>query len=178
MVLQFVRNNFIFILCFFLLSGQLCEQAEAQKRYEVKLFLLEDCKISQAYTPEIKNLFERYSSDTVQFSAYFPNPSSTQSAIDSFMTLYGLPFSYHLDEMQSEALKYGIRVLPEVVVYDHLHDKIIYRGRIDNLFAGLGKRRTRATERELNECLLAIQSGKKPEIRFTNAIGCFLEKRH
>ncbi len=175
MVLQIMHRLVILRVITLLFVGFFSGSSHAQNQYEVKFFLLEDCKISQAYTPEIRQLVKSYASDSIHFEAFFPHPSSTQASVDEFMHDYALPITYQLDKKQSEAKKYGIRIMPEVVVYEQLTKRLLYRGRIDNLFAGLGKRRSVATERELHDCLLAIRSGKNPFIPFTDAIGCFLE---
>ena len=55
-------------------------------------------------------------------------------------------------------------------------DQIVYQGRIDNLFAKIGKRRSRATQNDLRDALNSILKGIPIAVPKTTPIGCFLEK--
>lgn len=81
-----------------------------------------------------------------------------------------------MDPEQNMAAQFNIRVMPEVVVYDQKNSKMIYKGRIDNLFAGLGKRRNRASEHDLKVVLEMIVAGKAVDYHETQAFGCFLTR--
>jgi hypothetical protein len=67
----------------------------------------------------------------------------------------------------------GVRFAPEVVVLGP-DGQQRYRGRIDNLYADYGKRRTQPTERDLRDALDAILAGKPVPKETTKAIGCFI----
>lgn len=82
----------------------------------------------------------------------------------------------HVGRATVDGQKFDITVMPEVVVYAEKTDKIIYQGRIDNLFAAIGKRRSKATEHDLRDCLLKIQKAETILPRKTEAFGCYLTR--
>jgi hypothetical protein len=53
----------------------------------------------------------------------------------------------------------------------------IYRGAIDNWFFALGKYRNETTEHYLENAIQAMLDSRLPEIRKTEAVGCFIEKK-
>jgi hypothetical protein len=67
----------------------------------------------------------------------------------------------------------GATVTPEAAVISP-SGTLLYRGRIDDLYLDFGKRRREPTKRDLREALDAILTGKKPALRTTNAVGCFI----
>jgi hypothetical protein len=146
----------------------------AQNHYQVYFFLLEDCKITQAYIPEINTLQAEFESDSIEFKAFFPNPSSNEQLMAAFYKEYqpGLPCV--LDENQAMAKKFNILVMPEVVIYQDNKSRLLYQGRIDNLFAAPGKRRAKATKHELRDCLNKIQKALAIQYLKTDAVGCYL----
>lgn len=166
-------------LCWLLIFMGLFQLTQAQgpvsrAKYRVSLFLLEDCKISQAYIPELIRLYQTFAHDSIEFEGLFPAPSSDLSGMESFTRKHAVPWACRLDPDQSEANRLGIRVMPEVAVWRTDDGKLLYRGRIDNRWADIGKRRARATRHELQDCLTAITEGQVWEFRETEAIGCLL----
>ncbi len=148
----------------------------AQSSYGIYFFLLEDCKISQAYCSEMKRLHKEFANDSVAFTAYFPNSTSTKPNMDAFMHKYKLPMKYYLDSGRAISDQYQVSVLPEVVVVNLSSKTVLYQGRIDNLFVAIGKRRNKATEHDLKDVLKGIHSGKQLAYRKTEAVGCFLSR--
>ena len=51
---------------------------------------------------------------------------------------------------------------------------MVYRGRIDNVYAALGKRRPEATEHDLRKALDEVLSGRPVAEPRTQAIGCYI----
>lgn len=151
-------------------------QLIAQNHYQVYFFLLEDCKITQAYIPEIRKLHAEFESDSIEFKAFFPSPSSDQNLVKTFFDEYQPGITCVLDDNQVMAKKFDITVMPEVVVYQDHINKIVYQGRIDNWFAGLGKRRAKATKHELRDCLNKIQKAQAIQYLKTEAVGCYLTR--
>ena len=168
--------NLFKFLVFALLFGYVSHPIFAQGKYKVYFFLLEECKITQAYVKEINRLKKEYDCDSIAFKAFFPSPSSEINLVEKFMEEYQIDLNYEMDELQVAASKFDITVMPEVVLYDESKMKVLYQGRIDNLFAKIGKRRSRATTHELNDCLESIRNGKLINPFRTNAIGCFLTR--
>lgn len=149
-------------------------QSPHNDRITVYFFLLEDCKISQAYIPTIRQLHTQFAGDSIVFAGLFPNPISSASSVTAFQQKYDLPFSCNAEGTRAVASRFGIEVTPEVVVFQHAEQKILYRGRIDNLFERVGKRRKIVTSHDLRDALKAIQQNLDPPRRETQAVGCIL----
>ena len=139
------------------------------------LFILDDCIICQSYTPKINQLHAQYG-DEIIFMGIFPNFSSKPEKIASFKEKYHIYFETKSDYWKTLTHKFGVVVTPEVVLYDESKETILYKGRIDNEFASLGKRRRVVTTDELAEVLAMVHSGQKTPFPFTEAVGCFINQ--
>jgi hypothetical protein len=53
--------------------------------------------------------------------------------------------------------------------------ELLYRGRIDDGYAALGKKRAVVTEHDLRDALDAIAAGKPVKKAKTKAIGCLIQ---
>jgi peroxiredoxin len=148
---------------------------KANDSISVYLFLLDDCIICQSYSPKLNTLYQNYGQD-YKFIGLFPNFSSKPQKIKEFKEKYNIQFELKTDYWKTMVKKFGIEVTPEVIVYDERKDRILYKGRIDNEFAALGKRRKIVTTDELNEVLATLLSGDKRTFAFTEAVGCFINQ--
>ena len=50
----------------------------------------------------------------------------------------------------------------------------VYQGRIDDRYAGYGRKRTNTTSNELADALSAIASGQPIKKQKTKAVGCYI----
>jgi hypothetical protein len=64
-------------------------------------------------------------------------------------------------------------ITPQAFVIDR-SGEIRYRGRIDNLYAALGKTRQQVTSHDLRDALDAVLVGGKVPHPETEALGCFI----
>ena len=139
------------------------------------IFLLDDCIICQSYTPKLNELYNGFG-DGIPFIGVFPNFSSKQSKIDDFKSKYNIEFETKTDYWKTLTKKFGVTVTPEVVLYDNSRELILYRGRIDDEFVSLGRRRKVVTSNELENILLDVSLHSKGPFPFTEAIGCFINQ--
>ncbi len=144
------------------------------ERISVYLFLGEECIISQQYTLLIRRLHKEYASDEIRFLGLFPNPSSNSEKMAVFKKKYKLGFDLKIDALQHKMDEFGVKVTPEVVVFDHLKKEVLYQGRIDNTFFRVGKRRTITTTSELEDVLISLKDKKPAALEKTSAVGCFI----
>lgn len=157
------------MLIFFTLGNQL----SANDSLSLYLFLLDDCVICQDYTPTINRLHDKYG-EQVSFIGYFPNFSSKKEKIATYKEKYKIDFPLHTDYFKMQAAKYGAEITPEVVLYNHTTQEIIYQGRIDNKFVKLGRRRNVVTSHELSDALEAATSNQPIVKNKTQAVGCYI----
>jgi hypothetical protein len=142
----------------------------------VLLFVQTDCPISNSYAPEIQRICRAYESKGVSCSLAYEDVRVDAAAVRRHMKDFaytGVPAT--IDDSRALADRARATITPAALVID-ARGAVRYRGRIDNLYASLGKRRQNVTEHDLTDALDAILAGKpvpKPE---TEALGCFITR--
>lgn len=150
---------------------------QAQDRFTVYLFLLEDCKITQAYTDRLAEMHATYACDSIAFVGLFPNPLSSDTTAAAFQRRYAIPFPCTAWQAAELADSFAVRVTPEVVLFNQTTGAVLYQGRIDNLFERVGKRRRIVTAHELESALESVRRHKEIRVTHTQAVGCLLPRR-
>ncbi len=153
------------------------EIPEPQDSITVYIFLHESCIISQYYTLPLLELHTEYASEKIQFIGLFPNYSSKPEKIEAFKEKYKIPFELKTDYLKVETERFGATITPEVVVYNESNDKILYKGRIDDAYVRVGKRKRVTHTSELKDVLEAIVHNNSIAVSETKAIGCFINVR-
>ena len=150
-------------------------QSSSRDSVTLFIFLLDDCIICQSYTPKINELHQEFGSD-VEFKGIFPNFSSKPEKIEAFKAKYGLELEVQTDYWKTLVKKFDVSVTPEVVLYNHKSDIVLYKGRIDDEFVALGKRRRVITANDLQNVLQKYSSGLPGPFKNTEAVGCFINQ--
>ncbi|MEJ7637624.1 MAG: peroxiredoxin, partial [Singulisphaera sp.] len=75
------------------------------------------------------------------------------------------------DQRGAIAAKLGAKVTPEAFVLDSA-GRVRYRGRIDDQFAGRGKRNANSTARDLHDAIAAVLAGRQVAREHIEAVGC------
>ena len=143
----------------------------------VYIFLHETCVISQFYTLPLRSLHETYANDSLQFVGIFPSFSSKKQQIAAFKKKYQLQFRLKTDYYKTKTKLLGATVTPEVVIYNEDQQTILYKGRIDDTYFRIGKKRRVTTTSELQDALTAIVNNEPILVKETEAIGCFINQR-
>lgn len=141
--------------------------------YTVYIFLSEDCPICRYYVPDLNQLYTTYRSEKISFVGVFPNFSSKPHKIDKFKTEYGFLLPTKTDYFKQLSKQLNATKTPEVFVVNS-QNELIYKGRIDNAYAALGKRRRVVNDKNLDQLLLSIMIGKDTPYTETESIGCFI----
>lgn len=149
-------------------------QAPAGTNAIVFLFTSAECPISNRYAPEVRRIAESFGSKGVVFRLVYPNPSEDAGAIREHMAAYSYAGVVEAVRDPEHALvKFvGATVTPEAAIV--AGGRIVYRGRIDDRYADLGRERPAPTRRDLFDALTAIVAGKPVPHATTQAIGCFI----
>jgi len=161
-----------FLCCFSTFSD--IQKVEPSSRYTVYFFLLDECKISNEYGPELNKYYEKFRSEEIKFVGIFPNFSSKKENIQHFKSKYNIEFELKTDYYKSLSQKLDAKILPEVFVYDNHHGNIVYRGRIDDRYVSIGKRRRVIRHHDLRDVLNNISTGNRITSYRTDAIGCLI----
>ncbi len=152
-------------------------QKNSDSRYTVYYFLGEDCKICQYYTPQMIEYHNTYASDSLSFIGLFPNKYSSANGVKEFSEKYSIPFPLKLEYFATKTKLFEVTITPEVVVYDKVEEEILYKGRIDDGYVRIGKRRRIPTQFELRDVLDSIIVGEDVAFESVPAIGCFITLR-
>jgi thiol-disulfide isomerase/thioredoxin len=163
---------------FFLFLGLLPGNAAFSKSLTVYLFLAETCPICQSVSLELRKLSKEYASDKIRFVGVFPDQVYSNAASrKAFSKKYGLDFDMQTDSAFALSNRFKTAVTPEVVVWDNEKASIVYRGKVDNSFASVGKRRTVVTEYYLRAAILHWEAGRRDLIVNTEPVGCFIQRQ-
>lgn len=146
------------------------------QKASVLIFVTHDCPIANAFAPEIHRIVRHYKPALVKFVLVYSDPDLTDSDIRRHMADYGHRDCAAIhDPGRILADATGAEVTPEAVVIGN-QGSIEYRGRINDLYAGFGKRRRAATTDDLRNALDAVLAGKPVSTPRTKAIGCYLPR--
>src|SRR6516162_1060277 len=141
------------------------------KAAAVLIFYWHDCPICNGYAPEINRIFLSYTN--FAFYVVQVDPELTATAAKAHAREYQLRPPVLLDPQHRLVSIVRATVTPEAILLGK-DGKELYRGRIDNLYAALGKKRSSATQHDLRDALDAITAGHSVKNRQTKAIGCLL----
>ena len=137
----------------------------------VLLFVRTDCPISNRYAPLIQRISSHYAA-RVAFSLVYPGRTTSAERIRQHESDYGYKLPALRDPEHALVLQAQVQVTPEAAVFDANH-RLVYHGRIDNLYAEVGRARPAATTHELDDAIEAALNGKAPPPN-TPAVGCYI----
>jgi len=146
----------------------------------VAFFVATDCPVSNAYAPEIQRVCREYNSRGVGCSLIYEDVETAQGGVPMRTQVRahleefkytGIPAAIDGDRAAATVAK--ATITPTAVVVDR-GGAIRYRGRIDNLYAALGKTRQQVTSHDLRDALDAVLAGRPVPHPETESIGCFI----
>ncbi len=130
-----------------------------------------ECPISNGYSPEINRLCDEYTKQQVKFYIIYADSDLSAAAAREHARSYGIECPVLLDPRHELTRMLGATVTPEAVIAGP-GGKILYRGRIDDLYITLGHRRYEARTHDLKEALDAVLAGRPVANPYTEAVGC------
>jgi thiol-disulfide isomerase/thioredoxin len=138
----------------------------------VLVFVRTDCPVSNRYAPTIQRLSEAYAGKAA-FWLVYPSKSESAEAIRK----HGQEYSYKIPALRDPqhvlVKESHAQITPEVAVFG-ANRKLIYHGRIDNLYEDIGRARNAATTHELEDAISAALGGKSLAANATHAVGCYI----
>ena len=167
-----VRRGFVALVFFALVTSARASASVAT----VYIFLSETCPICQSATLGLRSLYKEYHGRGIEFVGVFPNVGvSNAASIEKFAKKYQLDFSLKPDENQELTWRFAATVTPQVFV--EKGTEVVYRGKIDNGFERIGKRRQVITEQYLKNALDEVLQNRPVTIPETEPVGCFIVKK-
>jgi peroxiredoxin len=139
----------------------------------VFVFTRSDCPISNRYAPEVRRLYKKFAPRGVTFWLVYPDPNEALGMIRQHLKEYQYPFGALRDPTHALVTLTGAKVTPEAAVFVH-DGKMVYHGRIDDLYVDFGRTRRAPTARDLEQALEAVLEGKPVKEASTPAVGCFI----
>lgn len=138
----------------------------------VFVFVRTDCPISNRYAPLIQQLSAKYAGNAT-FSLVFPDRAEGPQAIRAYLRYFGYTLPALRDVDHALVKRAGAQVTPEAAVFNAKRE-LVYHGRIDNLYPGLGKSRNAASTHDLADAIAAAIRGVAPTKASAVAVGCFI----
>ena len=144
------------------------------------VFISTECPIANAMMPDIKALAADARERGIRFLAVHPASWATAQGIAEHARNFGIEgaFEVVLDARQEIAAAVGATVTPEGAVL-RLDGKggfeRLYLGRVNDLYAAVGRRRAIPTTNDLAIAMCAADEGRAIASPAPRAIGCFIE---
>lgn len=146
-------------------------------RFQVITFVTTDCPIANVYQPILRELAEDFSEAKIDFFQVNPTRSATIEEAKLHSSDFEITSPMILDSDQAIADRLNAKVTPETFLISP-SGEVVYRGRIDNLYVGFGKKRQKPTSHDLRDAInsaLALQPISTPA---TTPVGCIIQYDH
>jgi hypothetical protein len=134
-------------------------------------FLLPDCPIANSFIPEINRLHDAFSARGVTLLLIHADSETTPDQAREHSREYQVRPPVVLDPRHHWVKRAGATTSPEVVVFSPTGE-IVYRGRINDQYVDLGKRRAYVTSHDLKNAIEAFLAGQPIAKPHHEAVGC------
>jgi len=138
----------------------------------VLVFVRTDCPVSNRYAPTIRRLSEEHQGKA-SFWLVYPSKQESAETIRKHDREFGYKIPALRDPDHFLVRESRAEITPEAAVFDASR-KLVYHGRIDNLYEDIGRARTVATTHELEDAIDAALAGKNPAAETAHAVGCYI----
>jgi hypothetical protein len=154
------------------LAGNARDPFAAPARARVFLFVRTDCPISNRYAPEFRRIAAEF--EGVEFWLVYPDRTDSIANIQRHLVDYGFPGQVVRDPGHDLVKRSHATTAPEAAVFDS-NNKLVYHGRIDDLYVDPGRTRPQARTHDLEDAISAVLEGRPLRQPETRAIGCSIE---
>jgi thiol-disulfide isomerase/thioredoxin len=155
------------------LSGTSIDPLKASRnKVVVLLFVRTDCPVSNRYSPTIQRLSAQYAGKAV-FWLVYPDKAESPDKIRKHERAFGYQLLALRDLRHALVRQSHAQITPEAAVFNADH-RLVYHGRIDNLYEDFGRARSIATTHELEDAIGAAIVGKTLQTDSVPAVGCYI----
>ncbi len=141
----------------------------------VLVFVATDCPIANGYLPLLQRMADDRAKDGVSFLLVHPRAGVTVEAARAHRAEFDIRIPAVLDGDQNITRAAHATVTPQAAVFIGSSVQPVYSGRIDDLYAGFGKKRAAATSHDLADALDLLLAGKPVAVSTTEPVGCLIE---
>ena len=138
----------------------------------VLVFVRTDCPVSNRYAPTIQKLSAAHAGKAM-FWLVYPSKSESAESIRKHEREYGYKIPALRDPQHTLVKESQVEMTPEVAVFD-ANRRLVYHGRIDNLYEDIGRARRAATTHELADAISGALAGKSLAVEATHGVGCYI----
>lgn len=171
-------HKIILLICFLFYAvsnSKLIAKPTAQSKTQCYFYLSPICPLCQYYTKEILTLFQKFTSDSIQFKLVFPGKYS-KDEIEMFVTNYDLTtIKTKIDKRYKLAKKHNVKVVPQTIILNK--HKIVYSGLINDAFIQINQRNNSTINNYTENVLINIQNNINIKFTQTEPMGCILNTK-
>lgn len=142
----------------------------ADKKGAVLFFVSPYCPTANKFTADINRIAEAYAA-AFSFNVVHSDKDLKLTDVLQHTEMNEIKATVLMDVEQKLAKLTGARITPEAVVMS-AEGKVLYKGRINDLYLSPTKRQRQATTRDLEDALEAIRDGKPVPTPMPEAMGC------
>ncbi len=140
----------------------------------VVVFMMTECPLCRQYVPELNRIAASVPNDQFAFLGVISDRSTTRTEARSFCDEFNIDFCVVFDASGEIAAALEPTHVPEAFIINP-DRKVLYRGRIDDLYAAVNKKRNAARKHDLLDAVNAIVAGEEPNTARTTPVGCIFE---
>jgi len=144
----------------------------AHRKITVLIFARTNCPITNRYVPLLLQLKNAHAEKT-NFWFVYPDKNTTAEQINEHLRQFAISIPALRDPSHSLVKQGSATITPEVAVFD-AQARLLYHGRIDNLYEIAGRSRPAATTHELQDVLNAAIAGEPVPFATAPAVGCYI----
>ena len=138
----------------------------------VLIFARTDCPITNRYVPLLLQLKDAHR-EKANFWLVYPDKNTSAEQISEHLRQFAVSIPALRDPSHALVKRAAVSITPEVAVFD-ANARLLYHGRIDNLYEIAGRSRPAATTHELQDVLNAAIAGKPSPFASSPAVGCYI----
>jgi mono/diheme cytochrome c family protein/thiol-disulfide isomerase/thioredoxin len=135
------------------------------------VFITTECPIAREYVPELNRLASQFAERPAKFFGVISDASISRAEAARFAQEFRIEFPVLFDASGEWKAVLAPTRVPEAFVLD-AGGQIVYRGRIDDRYREVGKKRNAVTTHDLADALTAVLDGRAPENARTEPVGC------
>ena len=145
------------------------------------VFVSHECPVANAMVPDLIELAEEAARLDIRFTAVNATSWADEATMAEHARRFGTEGKYAVvrDPRQELARSVGATVVPEAALLrlDGAGGfELLYLGRVNDLYAAIGRRRAVATTDDLASAMRAAREGRPIPQPFPKAVGCFIER--
>lgn len=140
----------------------------------VLIFVAHECPISNGYAPEIARLWKEFTPRGATFRIVYAERDLAFVDAARHAKEFAFPCPAILDRELRLAARIGATMTPEAALLSP-EGTVLYLGRIDDIYADFGKKRTQPAHRDLRDAIEAVLAGRAVAQVRTSALGCQID---